>query len=94
MRNSLHETPHHVKKTPNFLHDNLYHVKKMANSLHEKAEKGGAGCLILDVEGTEFPAPLAQLRIGRANGAGNLDIQNPGFKIPTPWVRVPQPVGI
>ena len=36
----------------------------------------GAGCLILDVEGTEFPAPLAQLRIGRAKGAGNLDIQN------------------
>ena len=38
-------------------------------------------CLILDVEGTEFPAPLAQLRIGRAKGAGNLDIQNPKSKI-------------
>ena len=48
----------------------------MANSLHDKAEKG-ARCRILDVEGTEFPAPLAQLRIGRAKGAGNLDIQNP-----------------
>ena len=31
----------------------------------------------MDVEGTEFPAPLAQLRVGRAKGAGNLDIQNP-----------------
>ena len=41
-----------------------------------KQRWGGAGCLILDVEGTEFPAPLAQLRIGRAKGAGNLDIQN------------------
>ena len=60
----------------------------MANSLHEKAEKGGAGCLIMDVEGTEFPAPLAQLRIGRAKGAGNLDIQNPKFKI-----QNPHPVG-
>ena len=30
----------------------------------------------MDVECTEFPAPLAQLRIGRAKGAGNLDIQN------------------
>ena len=56
----------------------------MANSLHEKAGKGGAGCLILDVEGTEFPAPLVQLRIGRAKGAGNLDIQNPKSKIQNP----------
>ena len=38
----------------------------------------------MDVEGTEFPAPLVQLRIGRAKGAGNLDIQNPRFKIQDP----------
>ena len=49
-----------------------------------RKQRREAGCLILDVEGTEFPAPLVQLRIGRAKGAGNFDIQNPKFKIQNP----------
>ena len=49
-----------------------------------KQRRGVPGCLILDVECAEFPAPLAQLRIGRAKGAGNLDIQNPKSKMQNP----------